>query len=172
MSQHQVSALGPQDSLQIGTPVASQQISIPNITPALNSATQCTISVINSCSNFYCQLTANSEPFDSIMNDLYSFYEEGRGVPLSALTIGSYCAAPFTDGSWYRGTISALSGQDAAIHYIDYGNTDTVPLSNLYLLSIQAYSVQRCLMKQFSIKLLRALALSSSQVVAICPSHN
>ena len=37
-------------------------------------------------------------------------------------TIGELCAAKFVDEEWYRAKIEKMSGGDASVLYVDYGN--------------------------------------------------
>ena len=118
---------------QGGVPAAvSPAIQIQTVSPVCNSPVQCTVSFINDCKEFYCQLASSSTSFTALMDDLYVYYsEQGKGTPLQSPTVGSYCAAPYTDGSWYRGLVTAVAEQEATVSYIDYGNTEVVPLAHL-----------------------------------------
>ena len=40
---------------------------------------------------------------------------------------GEICAAKFQDGQWYRAKVEKMSGSEATVLYIDYGNRDTIP---------------------------------------------
>ena len=37
-------------------------------------------------------------------------------------TSGELCAAKFVDEEWYRAKIEKMSGGDASVLYVDYGN--------------------------------------------------
>ena len=37
-------------------------------------------------------------------------------------TVGELCAAKFVDEEWYRAKIEKMSGGDASVLYVDYGN--------------------------------------------------
>lgn len=37
-------------------------------------------------------------------------------------TTGELCAAKFVDEEWYRAKIEKMSGGDASVLYVDYGN--------------------------------------------------
>ena len=108
-------------------------IQIAPITPVINSPMECSVSSVVSPGEFYCQLTSESGPFDNLMNKLYAYYgEQEEGTTLTSPAIGSYCAAPYSDGSWYRGRITAVDPtQGVSVHYIDYGNTDQVEVNTL-----------------------------------------
>ncbi|KAL1461994.1 hypothetical protein WDU94_013849, partial [Cyamophila willieti] len=53
----------------------------------------------------------------------------------TSLKIGTVCAAPFSDGKYYRGKVLYVKDKMALIKYIDYGNEQEVPLSELRLFS-------------------------------------
>ena len=108
-------------------------VQIAPITPVMNSPMECSVLFVVNPGEFYCQLTSESGPFDSLMNKLYAYYgEQEEGASLTSPTIGSYCAAPYSDGSWYRGRITAVNPtQGVSVHYIDYGNTDQVEVDTL-----------------------------------------
>ena len=44
-------------------------------------------------------------------------------------SIGDLCAAKYVDDQWYRAKVEKLSGNDANILYVDYGNRATIPKS-------------------------------------------
>ncbi|XP_045463519.1 staphylococcal nuclease domain-containing protein 1 [Harmonia axyridis] len=44
---------------------------------------------------------------------------------------GEICAAKFVDNEWYRAKVEKVQGSNAQIHYIDYGNRETLPLVKL-----------------------------------------
>ena len=102
-------------------------IFIPLVTPVLYCPMEATISYIASPDEFYCQLTSEKNIFDRLMDKMYSYYEVGKsGSSLHSTTVGSYCAAPYSDGSWYRGEITAISPKSVTVFYLDYGNSEVV----------------------------------------------
>ena len=118
-------------------------VQIAPVTPVINSPMECVVSFVVSPGEFYCQLTSETGPFDNLMNKLYAYYgEQGEGVALSSTVIGAYCAAPYSDGSWYRGRITdATPPGSVSVHYIDYGNTDKVETEKLCELSPEFYAL-------------------------------
>ena len=112
-------------------------VQIAPITPVMNSPMECIVSFVVSPGEFYCQLASESKPFDGLMNKLYAYYgEQEEGATLTSPTVGAYCAAPYSDGSWYRGRITAVDPtQGVSVHYIDYGNTDNVEVGTLHELA-------------------------------------
>ena len=117
---------------------------IAPVTPVINSPMECTVSFVVNPGEFYCQLSSETEPFDNLMNKLYAYYaEQGEGEALrGGAVVGAYCAAPYSDESWYRGRITAAtsSGQ-VSVYYIDYGNTDKVETEKLHELAPEFYGL-------------------------------
>ena len=107
-------------------------VQIAPITPVMNSPMECSVSFVVNPGEFYCQLTSESRPFDNLMNKLYAYYgEQEEGTALTSPAIGSYCVAPYSDGSWYRGRVTAVMAKGVSVHYIDYGNIDQVEVEKL-----------------------------------------
>ena len=132
------------DALLSPSPASTSNSSrISPVTPVMNSPMECLVSFVVSPQEFYCQLSSETGPFDSLMNKLYAYYgEQEEGAPLTGHVVGDYCAAPYSDGSWYRGRIAATpSGQRVSIYYIDYGNTDEVETEKVRELAPEFYSL-------------------------------
>ena len=126
----------------ISEPTASSsrpEITIPSACPSFNTPLSCSVTHVNSPSDFYCQLKATATSADDLLNSLYLFYGEGEtGVPLSDPAVGRLCAAPFSgDGSWYRAKITSLTPETATVVYIDYGNSEGVSVADLRVLDTQ-----------------------------------
>ena len=45
------------------------------------------------------------------------------------ISVGDLCAAKYVDDQWYRAKVEKLSGNDANILYVDYGNRATISKS-------------------------------------------
>lgn len=58
------------------------------------------------------------------------------GTPLTDIRVGTLCAALSSDENFYRGQIQEINADNnILIRYIDYGNYDLIPLTNLKQLS-------------------------------------
>lgn len=67
-----------------------------------------------------------------VMNDLNNHYfllSETDGC-LSSPAVGQPCVALYEE-MWYRAQITSVSGNELIVHYIDYGNTETVQTSTV-----------------------------------------
>ncbi|XP_063237654.1 tudor domain-containing 6-like isoform X2 [Bacillus rossius redtenbacheri] len=71
---------------------------------------------------------------------LRQHFDSGKGVPHpSALTPGKVCCARYSDGEYYRAKIMDLSNMmegKVTLHFIDYGNSETVNASEIRLLEV------------------------------------
>ena len=63
---------------------------------------------------------------------------------------GDMCAAKFLDNQWYRARVLKVSGNDATVLYIDYGNQATIPKAKCGVLpaafsTLPAFAKERAL---------------------------
>ena len=105
---------------------------VPHPNPQLNQPLICTVTHVDSPVSLYCQLVTSTTPAEDMLNELYTFYaEEDAGKALDCIEIGTVCAAPFSDGSWYRAKITSVNSDLVTVQYIDYGNSAEVKRSDL-----------------------------------------
>ena len=106
--------------------------------PVLKSPLDCNVVFVKSPGEFYCQLNSEREAMITLMDSMYEFYaEEERGSTIAKPSVGSYCVALFSDMSWYRGILTQVATDRASVFYIDYGNTEDVPMSDVKALDPQ-----------------------------------
>ena len=111
---------------------AQTKIAIPLSKPVLNQSVNCTVTHVETSSELYCQLSSATPLAEAMLADMYDFYvEQNNGRILDNIEIGTICAAPFTDGSWYRVMITAVNSDLATVRYFDYGNSSEVNVSDL-----------------------------------------
>ena len=91
--------------------------------------------------SFYCQLRPRITAIDQMMNRLDDYCrslsrDDGR---IDRISPGMYCVAKYNeDGGWYRGRVlKQTTHMDCLIHYIDYGNAETVNIRDLRMLHPQ-----------------------------------
>lgn len=66
------------------------------------------------------------------MEELQNSCPSATPLQLSELKPGLPCCALFqTDGQWYRAEILSIEGQSIQVRYVDYGNEETVDVSDL-----------------------------------------
>ena len=114
---------------------------------------EATISHVVSPSEFYIQQLSQSTQLQTLMDDMFRFYvTQKKGFPLQSAYVGGHCSAPFSDGNYYRASITSIDGTNVGLFYIDFGNTDNVPIKNIFTLSsrftsIPAQVISCCLSK-------------------------
>ena len=67
-----------------------------------------------------------------VMNDLNNHYfqlSESEGC-LNSPAVGQPCVALYED-MWYRARVTSVSGNELIVHYVDYGNAETVQTSTV-----------------------------------------
>ena len=106
-----------------------------------------------SVQKFFCQATKHSNELNDLMNKMEECYTVKKEC-LSSIEIGSFYAAWYEGGGWYRAMVNHVQGESIDVFYIDYGDTATVALSSLRTLEddfflLPAQAVQCCL-KGFS----------------------
>ena len=98
----------------------------------------CIVAFAISPDEFYCQLVSESEKLDDLMNTMYTFYaEQNAGSAVQPPSLGTFCAAPFSDGSWYRSKITKMSAGAVTLFYADYGNVEEIPACDIRSLESQ-----------------------------------
>ena len=108
------------------------EVAIQILKPDLNHPLECTVTHMESPTEMYCQLASSTPLAEAMLEELYNFYaEENAGSALESVEIGTICAAPFEDGSWYRVKVTALNSDLATVLYFDYGNSSEVAVSDL-----------------------------------------
>jgi len=99
------------------------------------------VSWVVSLSEFYIQLVDNCPLIEKLSRDLCQSYQSSRDAGLTAAecTPGRPCVAFYdADGSWYRGRVVSCTSGRVTVFYVDYGNTEVVPISHV-----------RCAQQQF-----------------------
>ena len=107
--------------------ITGSKLALPPVKPVLNQPVECTITHVESPSEIYSQPVSSTPLAETLLGDLYTFYaEENFGKKLERPEIGTVCAAPFTDGSWYRVRVTAVKSGEVSVQYVDYGNSAQV----------------------------------------------
>ena len=118
---------------------------VPSFPPAIISPPQLPkpeeklkllITEIKSPSNFYAEILTERTMqsfIQGLCQKLPSSYSNPSKYAGFKASVGAHCCAKFSqDGCWYRCQVIEVSGNSATLFYVDYGNTDTVPLSDLF----------------------------------------
>jgi tudor domain-containing protein 1/4/6/7 len=83
--------------------------------------------------DFYVQKMECQEKLTDLAEQLSAEYGalNDKEHHLSAVAVGSVCCARYTaDGTWYRAVVEQVDGNNVCVIFVDYGNKDTVPLSD------------------------------------------
>ncbi|CAH0547008.1 unnamed protein product [Brassicogethes aeneus] len=82
---------------------------------------------------FFVQRVADGPKAESLLAKMRQEFEASPPLP-GAYTPkrGEVCAAKFSvDDEWYRAKVEKVQGSNATVHYIDYGNRETIPVTRL-----------------------------------------
>lgn len=86
--------------------------------------------------HFYLQLASQENELLTLANQLQTSCPSLQTVNFSTLKVGDSCCAKCSeDQQWYRATVHEISGGNASVTFVDYGNGETVPASSLKYLS-------------------------------------
>ena len=101
---------------------------------------------VDSPSDFYCQILSHSSNLDKLMNDLREYYEALDDVAdtITLPQAGMMCCGQYTeDEGWYRALILAsdIANRQVEVLYVDYGNTESLPISRIKELKLQFESL-------------------------------
>ena len=78
------------------------------------------------------------------MNHLYNKDDSPRNLAPEELQVGMACAALFyEDNVWYRAEIIALHGEKVEVCFVDYGNVQTTPVSEVKVMEKELLELPR-----------------------------
>jgi hypothetical protein len=127
----------------VSSPGAGTRVDLIDIPIALSSVRESgyidiQVTVSSSPLLFYCQDQSCTSHLEKLASQLSRHCARlpSHGNP----TIGEMCVAKFSqDGAWYRALVERVDtpGGTAKVLFVDYGNTDTVPLSDLRKLALE-----------------------------------
>ncbi|XP_064846564.1 tudor domain-containing 6 [Oncorhynchus masou masou] len=101
----------------------------------LNSSHVAVVQHVENPSEFWIHTQMYADAFNQMMNDLADLYSNpvSAGV-VECPKVGLYCAARSQDNSFYRATVSEVTGNKARVFFFDYGNTEMIDWFNLGVL--------------------------------------
>ncbi len=106
--------------------------SLPPVT--IKSGDSVYVSFSESPSKFWCQASLAEDQLAEFSGAISEDYAKlGEGVlMLRSPSAGDVCCALYSeDENWYRAQIMQVQNNSAQVLFIDYGNTETVPLASL-----------------------------------------
>ena len=104
--------------------------------PDIQVGQQLTVNIVwvESPKSFWCQPLSAQVPLETLMINIYEFYEKLRlkDEVLTTPTPGQACVAFYSeDGAWYRSLVLRTRNREAEVLYIDYGNKEKLSWSKL-----------------------------------------
>ena len=97
-------------------------------------------------SDFYIQSSSVEQQLTELADQLMEEYDNGDGAPvLSDVTVGGVCCGRYSvDGSWYRAIVEDIKDDTLHVRFVDYGNDDDVPRSDVRQLIEKFRSIPVC----------------------------
>ncbi|XP_050195341.1 tudor domain-containing protein 1 [Myiozetetes cayanensis] len=91
------------------------------------------VSHIQNPGTFFCQQLDSARQLAGLEVSLNEYCGKFPSNPSFHPAAGNVCCAQFTeDNLWYRATVTAYASEDSVlVDYVDYGNSDCVPLTKL-----------------------------------------
>lgn len=110
------------------------------ITPEVNTRLQVMVVFATSPNNFFCQDSETSHRLDEVMEKLAQCCPTAPLI--SSPAVGQPCAALYpADGCWYRAEVIEVTGSQALVQFVDYGNSELVDVSSIVALQSDLISL-------------------------------
>lgn len=107
--------------------------------PVLSTHQKCFVS--HACpEGIYLQKAAFADLLADLLQRLYDFYNETEPIEHEWKTADFCCAKSVNDEQWYRAKILNLIDEEIYVQYVDYGNCETLPVSNVRKLDLGFYT--------------------------------
>lgn len=107
----------------------------------LNESMNILISYAESPYNFWCQLTNENDQLEEINNSLAMNYNE-LSENLLQFAVNTLCVAKYSeDNEWYRAVVKTCYSDQLEVTFIDYGNSDLVPLSQVKIIKSELSNI-------------------------------
>ena len=119
-------------------PSGSRKLSLPERSFEIGVSHEVFIASCQSPHSFLCQLASEAEILDTITVQLAQTYAGSEtAAELENLPEeGDYVCGQFSeDGLWYRAQVLGCEGNNLEVVYVDFGNSEVLPLSSLRVLS-------------------------------------
>ena len=90
--------------------------------------------VDENCGSFFVQvINEDADQLNGLMQDIEQSVQDGKleKVTTSDIIVGAIYLAEFEDGGWYRGRVLGENQGQYEVFFIDYGNSEFVPLQNI-----------------------------------------
>ena len=101
------------------------------------------VTAIESPGCFFCLVSGTEEKLMALMSEISSVYDSlsDEELALNAISVGDVCCAQFSeDNQWYRAVVEDNTDGALTVRFIDYGNTETFPISRTKILKDAFFS--------------------------------
>ena len=120
-------------------PLVAQKVGvdIPSLTIKKGDHKDVYVTSVSSIRKFFCQVMKSATALDELMSRIEDHYSPLGDMQeqLTKPVVGAFCAAKYAlDDGWYRAKIISVHDNSLGLHYIDYGNTETLPVSRAKVL--------------------------------------
>ncbi|XP_021350187.1 uncharacterized protein LOC110448334 isoform X2 [Mizuhopecten yessoensis] len=111
----------------------SEEDRYPSLELVLSEDYTCCVSNTVSPGKFWLQLSEKQDDLQTFMDGIQEKYSnQEKPLATEQVTCGTPCVALYgEDGLWYRATVLAKNNKDIEVMFVDYGNSETVNLSEL-----------------------------------------
>ncbi|XP_056634538.1 maternal protein tudor-like [Diorhabda sublineata] len=102
------------------------------------------VTFVYSCNRFYVQLANKENELRSLMDNLQELCQDDTFMDSSSIKPDVPCCALFVnDGLWYRSQVVDVKENNVKVRYIDYGNEELIPISQLKDIDSEVMTVLR-----------------------------
>lgn len=87
---------------------------------------------------FYCQISGSEDKLAALMSEMSAMYDSisDHNLEVASASIGDICCAQFSvDNQWYRAVVEGNCADNLTVRFIDYGNTEILPLRRIKVLA-------------------------------------
>lgn len=95
------------------------------------------VTAVESPGCFFCQVSGTEEKLTTLMSEISAVYDSlsNEELALNTIIVGEVCCAQFSDDKqWYRAVVEEHTDGALTVRFIDYGNTETLPISRTKIL--------------------------------------
>jgi len=95
------------------------------------------VTTVESPGCFYCQISSSEEKLSALMSEISAVYESlpANELAVASISVGDVCCAQFSeDNQWYRAVVEENNDSALTVRFIDYGNTETLPVERTKVL--------------------------------------
>ncbi|KAK0163339.1 hypothetical protein PV327_007031 [Microctonus hyperodae] len=97
---------------------------------SVNARENVQISYIEACDKFFAQLMVEAVALKTLASEITEFIK--NAPHLSCIDVGIKCLArSAVDSQWYRAEIVNVTDNDVLVYYVDYGNDERIPRTDL-----------------------------------------